>query len=250
MSLGNSFVIALIAGLLYMTRRLCGDMLLERPIVVCPLIGLILGDYSLGLQIGATFELIFMGAQTIGGSVPPNMVVASVLGTIFCITTGQDTEKALLIAIPAGVVASTFEIFAKTVVSAVLVKSDKYAAKGNSKGIVAMFALGNIIHFLAYFIPVFIAVYFGISTVSNLTEAIPENVMAGIKAVGNVLPAIGFAMLLNSLGDRKLMPFFFLGFIIVAYISTVNIIGVAILGIIIGLLYVFKEKEEISESIF
>ena len=78
MSLTMSLLLAAIAGTLYMTRRLCGDMLLERPIVVCPLIGLVLGDYKLGLELGATFELIFMGAQTIGGSVPPNMVVASV----------------------------------------------------------------------------------------------------------------------------------------------------------------------------
>lgn len=249
MNIGMSLIIAIIAGGLYMTRRLCGDMLLERPIVVCPLIGLILGDYMVGLQIGATFELIFMGAQTIGGSVPPNMVVAGVLGTVFCVTTGQGVEKALLIAIPAGIIASTFEILAKTLVSFVLVKSDKYAEDGNSSGVVRMFALGNFIHFLAYFIPTFIAIYFGIDVISNLTKSIPLNVMNGIKTVGNVLPAIGFAMLLNSLGDKKLMPFFFLGFALVAYISTINIIGVAIVGILVGLLYVFKEKET-SESIF
>lgn len=249
MSLTMSLLLAAIAGILYMTRRLCGDMLLERPIIVCPLIGLVLGDYKLGLELGATFELIFMGAQTIGGSVPPNMVVASVLGTVFSITTGQGTEEALLIAIPAGVVASTFEIFAKTVVSAVLVKSDAYAAAGNAKGIAGMFAIGNLIHFFAYFVPVFIAIYFGMEVVSNLTESIPANIMSGIKAVGNTLPAIGFAMLLNSLGDSKLMPFFFLGFLMVAYLPAFNVIGVAAIGAIAGLLYVFKSNDESSDSL-
>ena len=251
MSIGMSLILAVIAGMLYLTRRLCGDVMLERPIVVCPLIGLILGDYQTGLALGATFELIFMGAQTIGGSVPTNMVVASVLGTAFTITTGQGTEQALLVAIPAGVVSSTFEIFAKTVVSVVLARADKYADNGNSKGISFMFFVGNFIHFLAYSVPVFVAIYFGMDAVAGLTESIPENIMNGITAVGNVLPAIGFAMLLNSLGDKKLFPFFFAGFLIVAYLPAVNVIGVAAIGAIIGLLYVFNDKdEEKSDSVF
>lgn len=250
MNLMMSLFIAAIAGGLYMTRRVLGDMMMERPIVVCPLIGLILGDYTLGLELGATFELIYMGAQTIGGSVPPNMVVASVIGSVFSITTGQGIESALLVAIPCGVIASTFEIFAKTAVSVVLVKSDKYAAQGNTKGITLMFILGNLIHFFAYAVPVFIAVYLGIDAISSLTESIPENITAGITAVGNVLPAIGFAMLLNSMSTKKLLPYFFVGFLIVAYIPAFNVVGVAILGTLVGLLTVFKDDQKSTDSIF
>ena len=97
----------------------------------------------------------------------------------------------------------------KTVVSVVLARADKYADNGNSKGISFMFFVGNFIHFLAYSVPVFVAIYFGMDAVAGLTGSIPENIMNGITAVGNVLPAIGFAMLLNSLGDKKLFPFFF-----------------------------------------
>lgn len=42
------------------------------------------------------------------------MVIAAVLGTSFAITTGKGIEAALVVAVPAALVASTFELFAKT----------------------------------------------------------------------------------------------------------------------------------------
>ena len=49
MKLSTSLLLGTLAGLLYLNKRLLGDMQLERPIVVCPLVGLLLGDLPLGL---------------------------------------------------------------------------------------------------------------------------------------------------------------------------------------------------------
>lgn len=241
MSFGTALLISIVAGLVYIQRRMLGDSQLERPIVVGPLIGLLLGDLKTGLAVGASFELIFMGAQAIGGAVPPNTVIASVLGTVFAITTGKGVEAALVVAVPAAVVASTFELFAKTVCSFFVHGADKYAEAGSSKGITLMIMLGNLVHFLAYTIPTFVALYFGAETITSLTTAIPQNIMNGISAAGNLLPALGFGLLLNSMGAKHLMPYFFIGFIIAAYIPSFGVMGVAAVGIAYAFLLVYRK---------
>ena len=43
---------------------------LNRPIVVAPLVGLLLGDFQTGIIMGASLEAIFMGISAVGGSIP------------------------------------------------------------------------------------------------------------------------------------------------------------------------------------
>lgn len=231
MSFGSVLIVSLITGLAYLQRRMLGDCQLERPIVLGPLIGLLLGDVSTGLQVGASLELVFMGAQAIGGSVPSNVAIASTLGTAVAITSGSGLEGALLVAIPTAVVATSFELFAKTVCSFLAHGIDKYAESGNSKGISLIVQIGNLVHFVAYFVPTFLALYFGSGFITSMTTAIPDTIMAGIKAVGMLLPALGFGMLLSSLSSKKLIPYFFIGFAIAAYVPAFGVMGVAILGV-------------------
>lgn len=40
---------------------------LNRPIVVAPLVGLLLGDFQTGIIMGASLEAIFMGISAVGG---------------------------------------------------------------------------------------------------------------------------------------------------------------------------------------
>ena len=45
---------------------------LYRPMVACPIIGLILGDVKTGLAVGGTYELMMIGNMPDGGAQPPN----------------------------------------------------------------------------------------------------------------------------------------------------------------------------------
>ena len=45
-----------------------GTLYAFRPIVLCPLVGLVLGDLQSGLAIGASLELLFMGSISIGAT--------------------------------------------------------------------------------------------------------------------------------------------------------------------------------------
>ena len=242
MGFGSVLVVSLVAGLAYLSRRLLGDCQLERPIVLGPLVGLLLGDLRTGVEVGASLELVFMGAQAIGGSVPSNVAIASVLGTAISVTSGTGLEGALLVAIPTSVVAASFELFAKTVCSFLAHGIDKYASDGNANGIAAVVHSGNLIHFISYFIPTFLALQFGESFITSMTTAIPANIMAAITAVGVLLPALGFGLLLSNLSTKKFMPYFFIGFAIAAYVPAFGVMGVAVLGVAYIIMYVNAGK--------
>lgn len=61
-----------------------------RPLIVSTLTGLILGDITLGLKVGALIELAFAGLTPAGGTQPPNPVFAGLMGTVLAYTTGCD----------------------------------------------------------------------------------------------------------------------------------------------------------------
>lgn len=124
-----------------------GNSMIQRPIVMGPLVGLVLGDVNAGLAVGATLELAFMGNVTIGAALPPEITAGSILGTALAIVSGNGTEAALALALPIATVAllikNTYYLTAR---SWFLHKSDKYAAEGNAAGVDAM----HMISFLSY----------------------------------------------------------------------------------------------------
>lgn len=230
MDLFTALLLSVVAGVAYMTRRIVGDTQFERPIVLAPIVGLILGDPLTGVIVGGTFELIFIGAAAIGGAVPPNLVIATVLGTAFAIQTGEGTETALLVGLPAAIVGSTFELLAKGGSSFLVHNADNYAAVANGRAVTGVVWVGNAIHFFAYVIPTFIALYLGRAAVQTITNALPEPVSNGLEVAANLLPAVGFAILLSVLARRGWVALFLIGFVVTGY-TNFSIIGVAILGI-------------------
>lgn len=65
---------AILLGLVAMlgnAEYLFGTCLLSRPLIMGTLTGIVLGDIEAGVRIGATMELAFMGAFSIGASIPP-----------------------------------------------------------------------------------------------------------------------------------------------------------------------------------
>lgn len=229
MSIFTILLLSFIAGFAYFSRRFLGDMQLERPIILGPLVGLIMGDLQTGLVVGGTLELIFMGAQAIGGSVPPNTTIGSILGTAFAISTGQDLESALLIAVPAALLGSLAELFAKGISSAFVSAAENYAEEANTAGISIVMHLGNLAHFMATAIPTFLALYLGTGAVETILEAFPQWAENGFRVAGGALPALGFGLLLVSLGAGRLLAFFFIGFLLAVY-TAFGVLGVAAVG--------------------
>lgn len=79
----------------------------------------------------------------------------------------------------------------------------------------------------------FFGILFGSEAVSAFLEWIPDVVMNGLTVCGGLLPAVGMAMLMKMLWDKKICMFFFLGFICVAYLE-LPLVALAVLGVIIA----------------
>ena len=68
----------------------------------------------------------------------------------------------------------------------------------------------------------------------------------GLTVAGNMLSALGFAMLLSTMFSKKLVPYFIFGFFIVAY-SGLDLIGVTIFSALLAFIMDqvnYKGKEQ------
>ncbi len=73
---------------------------MHRPVVLGPLVGLILGDLHTGILTGGTLELVWMGLAPLAGAQPPNVIIGTIVGTTFAITTGVKPDVAVGVAVP------------------------------------------------------------------------------------------------------------------------------------------------------
>lgn len=209
-----------------------GSLYINRPIVLGPLVGLVLGDVTQGLIIGANLELFFMGAVSIGAYIPPDSIVGGILATAFAISTGNSTEAAIALAMPVGLISLAVGNFLNVFNSVILRFTDKYAEEGKYGGIVATHWMIGILNVLRRFLLVFFAFYLGVDKMQGLIDAIPTVLIDGMDAAAGLLPALGFAMLMRMILNKQIIPYFFLGFICAAYLG-MPVLGVAILGLII-----------------
>lgn len=234
-------ITALLLGLIAFVAQseyALGTSLISRPIVTGLFTGIVMGDIKTGIIMGATLELAFIGAFSVGAAIPPNIVVGGVLGVAFAISSGAGPETALLLGLPIATLALIFEnLYLGLVLPIVLHKADKYAEVANVRGITAMHLLGGFGMSLMIGTIVTISYFAGSEVITKVLEAIPAPVQTGLEVATGLIPALGFAMLARLLINKQVAPYFFLGFLIVAYLN-VPITGVALLGAIVAVVMV------------
>jgi len=239
----QGILIALIAAVVYMESRIGGQHMLDRPIIIGPLVGLVMGDFQMGLIIGGELELVWMGLVGIGTSTPPDVVVGSALATALAIQTGADYQTTLALAIPIALLAQFVAIGVAILNTTFAHYADNQIAKGNWKGIAFGNWTGSLMYFLSKFLMVFIGFMVGGDVIKGIVNHIPQVIQAGLAQSGNLLPALGIAMLMQLSLDRKYAAFLFLGFALVAFFN-ISTIGAAIFGAICAYLYYqFKPRE-------
>lgn len=224
-----------------------GTSLIKIPIVLGPVVGLVMGDVTQGIIIGGILELAFIGAQSVGAFVPPNVVVGGVLGTAFAISTGKGAEVAVTLAYPIALLASIFEnLFMSAIFPLTGTWADKYAEKGNARAIEMIHISDGIVQSLTFGLLVVFGFLLGSGQVETLVNSIPSVITDGLTVATGLLPGMGFAMLAQMTLNKKVVPFFFLGFLLSAYIG-VPVLGIALLGVIAAFLKVdfFSNKTEV-----
>ncbi|MFV0255717.1 MAG: PTS mannose/fructose/sorbose/N-acetylgalactosamine transporter subunit IIC [Erysipelotrichaceae bacterium] len=237
-------LLGILAGLGQLDSRIFGQNMLDRPLILGPIVGLILGDVGTGIIMGGSLELIFMGFVGIGVSTPADTNVGGILGTAFAILSGLEIGTAVTLALPIAMLANFIGIFVRTVNSAWQHRADKFADEGNAKGVARTMWYGAALFFICPAIVVFLGVIFGSDAANYIVSVIPDQVMDGLRVASGVLPAIGLALLLDITFDKKYIGYLALGFVLVA-VANINSITVAVIGAIIAVIVYFL-KDSLS----
>lgn len=241
----QALAIGLVAFVGYSDWWLLGRCSISRPILLCPLVGIVMGDPVAGIKIGASMELALIGVQDIGVSTPGDTTSAAVLGTGFAIATGKGVAAALTFGLPLSylvlLIKNVFYVF----VAPLYVNAcDKYAKNADSRKYSWMAWLGGTLcNFVPASVFTFLTFYFGNDFANTILDAVPNFVQTGLTVASGLLPALGFAVLLQQIIRNDNLPYFVLGFVLTAYLK-MPIIGVSIVGgVIVALLFIRDRKD-------
>ena len=228
------FIIACVAGM----GSVLDEFQTHRPLIACTLIGLVLGDLKTGIIIGGTLEMMALGWMNIGAAMAPDAALASIISTIIVIAGKQDVSAGIAIAIPIAAAGQVLTILARTVTVFFQHQADKFAREGNLTGIDMCHIGALLIQALRVSIPaVIVAMFVGTDVVQNMLASIPEVVTGGLRVGGGVVVVVGYAMVINMMEAKHLMPFFFLGFVVAA-IANLNLVALGVVGTVAAIIYI------------
>lgn len=234
-----AIVVGLAMAVLWFLEKLGGTPMVIRPIVVSPVIGALLGDLQTGVMVGATLELVFMGAIQIGAAVPPDVLVGAGLGTAFAIQSGQGADIALALALPIAILAQSLKVLVFIVRSWFMDLAVKLAEEGDIRRMYALNIGGLLLQCFMYFTVGFVALLFGSPAVEAFINNIPEAIINGLSVAGGLLPAVGFALLLLPMMEKRNVVYFIFGFILLSYLK-LPVMAVTIIGVVMAFIICFE----------
>ena len=245
-----------ISAILVALLATCGQWWFFGPITKClvyplttgTLVGVFMGEPMTGMIAGATIQLIYLGWISAGGTMPSNTIVAGIFGTALTIMSGADPKMAVTFAIPFSMLGLLLNQVYMTVNAAWIHQADKLLEKGNIKGVRLMNYLPSFcMALLLYGVPAFAMIMFGSSWAQSMLNAVPESIINALEVVGGIMPALGIAMLLNYLGKKTLMPWFFAGFFLTEY-SKLDLTAVSIFAAVIAIILYFNQGKETTSE--
>lgn len=225
-----------------------GSSNISRPLVMGMLVGFALGDLTTGIKVGASLELVWLGAMAIGASNPPDMISGSIIGTSYVIVTHSSIATAVALAVPISMLMQMiWNLLMIVWVPLLSAKADKYADVANYKGIDRM-------HYLAVFSQTFILAaltslgfYLGSKAIETFVNSIPSFVNSGLNYAMGIIPAIGFALLVKMIVSKKTVCFLFLGFLLVAYLK-ISVLGVTAFACVLTAILLFNTGNSSVDS--
>lgn len=235
-----SFGLATTFGILYWlaTNKLWyGTLHLTRqPLVLAVPIGIIMGDLPGAMIIGASLQMIYLGAIAPGGTLPSDEALASCIAIPLALAAGLEADIAVTLAVPIGLLGVLIDNFKRTYHSYFVHLADKAVEEGDLKKMKrAEFWYPLLVSIPLRVIPTFLSLIFGVDAVSAFLNSIPDWATNGLSVAGGLLPALGFAVTIMVIGKKSLIPYFILGFALVSY-SGMNTIGVAVIAVCIAII--------------
>lgn len=235
--------------------------LASRPIFLGFVVGLLMGDMTTGILIGAQLELAFLGIVIIGANAAADPAIATIITAVISIRNGLPMETVIPIGMTIGYVAA-FLGNLRTVLAELFVPAADAALRQDKEKKFKLIAVGGTL--LATWVFNFVICATGILLGGDLLEqfinSLPAFVLNGIGAAGAMLPALGVASILVMVLNKRTAIYFLAGFVIYKYLG-VDMIFMLVIGLLLAVTDFFvssalakrnaaasANQEEISEE--
>jgi len=218
----------------------------HRPLVACTLVGLVLGDVTTAIILGGTLEMMALGWMNVGAAMAPDAALASVVSTILVIVGHQSIGAGIALAVPLAAAGQVLTIFVRTITVFFQHLADKFAADGNMFGIEMCHVGGLLLQAIRVAVPAaLVAIVAGTDTVNAMLSSIPEVITRGLQVAGGFIVVVGYAMVINMMNAKSLMPYFFLGFLLAVF-TDINLIGFGAVGLICAYFHIRGLQRELA----
>lgn len=211
------------------------NVIANQALIVGTITGLVMGDITTGLAVGATLQLMGLGIQAYGGASVPDYMTASIVGTVFAVTSGKGVEFGIGLAVPVALLMIQLDIFARFCNVFFQKRIDKNIETGDIKKIKVYHLMGTLSWGLSRGFPIFLVFSFGDGVIKFVSDVIPEWLTGGLSVAGGMLPAVGIAILLRFLPVKNFITYLMIGFLAVAYLK-IPMFGVALFGFALAIL--------------
>jgi mannose/fructose/sorbose-specific phosphotransferase system IID component len=245
MAIGTIIIITAIAALAGIESVL-DEWQWHRPILVCTLIGLVLGSLHTGLIVGGELELLALGWMNIGAAQSPDTALAGVLSTLLAIRAGHDVSSAIAIAVPIAIAGNLTTVFVRSLTISIHHVADRMALTSSRHYLLYLHFGALSLQALRVAIPALIfQLFVSQSMILNFLHAIPPVLNGGFTAASGFIVVVGYAMVIRSLHARELTPYLILGFLL-ADISSSTLLAIGLIGGSIAYLHVrfFRKASE------
>jgi PTS system mannose-specific IIC component len=218
---------------------------LGRPLVASFVVGLILGNVPLALELGLLLQLAYLGSVTPGGAMAWDLSYASYIGIAGALVFGSTFDTAQSFVWLFAGIGGAIGVAMWNLSYALNIFLNRIAQKGADEGNPKKMFLANVvggqtIGFILRFVPALV-VLLSISATggTNLAEYIPAWLTTGLSIFGGMMAALGMGILLSFLVKKKIhFAVFMLGFVLIAYFgSMITMLGVAVIAAIIAFVY-------------
>lgn len=221
--------------------------ILNNPLAIGMVSGIIMGDMTTGLVVGATLQLMILGVSTYGGASMPDFMSGAIVGTVYAVLSGKGIQFAIGLAVPVGLLMVQLDVLARFANTFFQHRIDKLVSENKPDAAARNALLGTFTWGLSRAVPVFILLLVGNDVVKAILKVVPTWLTDGLKVSGSILPVVGIAILLRYLPTKRFISYLAIGFIAAAYMK-IPMLGVALLGAALAYIHYQNEVKDLDKK--
>jgi mannose/fructose/N-acetylgalactosamine-specific phosphotransferase system component IIC len=219
--------LSLVGSLLFLDRMHTFQFMISRPLVTAPVIGLLAGNLSMGLLLGAIIELLWIHRIPLGTDITPDdttlaVLVASVGALDFQVERGSEFAPwmfGFLIFLPAAYANPRIELALRKFNNRLWHGAREAIQRGYLGRVAAFHWAGAVLAFISCFILLFAWLFVGLHVIRISFPLVPSSIKMALNITAWFTPAVGVACALNTAPNRWALVLFSLSFLMLLLLS-------------------------------